>query len=396
MSIRKIQVDAIALVSVIYFITFLGPFYVWILGQNITFPVFGAFVLVASYSILYKDNLKVNRVNFMLFLSYLFFLLIIHLPFREFEVVRLNFFIYIASAMYIFLDDETKSKALYFFYNIIFFIALLSIVSFVFHIFNIDMVFTEITMDGSESYPHGYDLHLGVAVLKNQYFNILGINLYRSSGWFAEPGHFAIYIILALILTQKILSGFKNIVMLLALLITFSGAGYVLAIVLLLIKGRSHFSSFFLMAIFIISLVFFIDVEFFSLILDRFFLSKFNSESVLQNRQTYDGTALYDLPFSDLFLGLGSLYFSLNDWTNSDFTGFIYRYGLIGLIGLIQLWLLIAYISIIKKNKVSYLFLLFVCLIFAHRSFMLINPFLIFLASSIVSRNGYLFNRSRV
>lgn len=389
MNINKLKTNWLtnffAFASVLYFITFLHPFYVWIFEQKVTYSVFVLFSLIVLIYIFYSREIKLKRNDLYLFILYLFFVFVVHLPFRNYDIPRLNIFIYLISSLYFVFDDEVKSKALVFFYNIVFISALLSIVNLVFYSLGMALFIVEIPMPDSQSYPRGYDLYFGSAVLKNQYFNIYNISIFRGSGWFAEPGHFALFIILALALKKKLLSGFKNLTLILALLLTFSGAGYALFLALLSIKLRDDFFRLSLVIVLVAFLVVAINPDFITYIFERFITSKFDQDNVLQARQTYFGPLLLDLPLKDIFFGLGSEYFSSNNWTNSDFTGFIYRYGLIGLLALISYWAMFIMVSIKEKNKAAYVFVFFVILIFMHRSFMLINPFLMFIGVSILS-----------
>ncbi|CEN35885.1 hypothetical protein [Capnocytophaga cynodegmi] len=166
--------------------------------------------------------------------------------------------------------------------------------------------------------------------LSGQEYSMFGINLYRLSGIFAEPGHFGLVLTMILYTYKGIMKSIKGKVILLTSLLTLSFGTFVLLFGLLLkyIILEKKIRLFFLIGLAILLFFSLTPVE----IIERFFLDK--AEGSLEERTSNYFLNFYNsfLQSGNILIGEGRDILEINNIRNSDYRGFVIRYGFLGIL----------------------------------------------------------------
>lgn len=361
---------AIALSLAILFT--LRPYFTWenegAWGRLTVLIIVLCFTVIA-YMRLFKRVIDDFSILFILFYS--FFVISTEVPFRQHDsslslgvlIVTLTPF------LLVFARKELTEKLYKYLYWLFVLICTLSLLNLALYSFGLASPYKRVFLERATFYTSGFDYYTLAPVLSNQYID-LGIKLYRNNGWFYEPGHFACYIALMLVLQKNPFKGVANKTMLLALLSTLSGVGFLFLALLILfhtVKRPRYLLTF---SIIIIILFFFIQFsDELSFIFEKFVLSKFAGAETLDHRRNFNGPGLFELPISALLIGYGGEYINSNNWQLSDFTHHIYSYGLLSFIPY-GFFISTFFIYGLKNKKYNFLyFLLFFIIIYAHRHF---------------------------
>lgn len=214
------------------------------------------------------------------------------------------------------------------------------------------------------------------------------INIVKSCGIFAEPGHFAV--ILGIIYwVNKIVIGRRNLVFIIAGLSTLSPVFVVILVLSELLELFFRIKMFsvknilyFMTTVIIVFLFISTDIVYKSLISDK--LSEIEEvNELLDSRTNKMALSAYEQMSKT-----PKMYFGVNakqrelDGCLSDYRGFIFYHGLVGLGLLLIVVFMFSYMS--KNKEKSVAILLFSFIIIVHRSWMFDGPYLLILMLPLV------------
>lgn len=370
----------IALILCIYVFIFTVPYFVWFKSW-----VFGysAFLVYTLGVVLTFQKWKVDNYSLAPFIFYLLFCVFTYIPFRQHDSLDFSFLIPMFSVFILLYDKKVASKSFDIITNIFFLISFTSLACIVLYGAGLASPVTTVIVPGRVF--DTYDVFLGTVVIPTQYFEISGFKLFRNHGWFQEPGHFAVYLSFILALQRNMFSGFKNKVMLLAMLTTFSAAGFLMLFVITALRLRANIkfvvASIVVLAFLTIAYSMIMSNEELRAFVEHWFLRKFETgDSVIASRRSgYIDTSMLNNDIAFIF-GYGADFLKNQGIILSDYMAHIYKYGIVSFFFILAFWSCFLFIALRNKNTtlliVAFLFLL----TFLHRSFMVVGPIFIFFA----------------
>ncbi|WOE41672.1 hypothetical protein [Acinetobacter chinensis] len=360
---------------------FTKPFFTWFNAYITIIPIFILLLYVLLNNYLVYRRLDLNFAILLIVVISVFF------PFREFDKFSLyNIILIFLIILVSLIDKSVISKALDSFTDIMFFISIFTIFSYIFLMLNVPFphfyINNEARMDRSFIY-------LLAVFLDSQSFSVGGINIYRANGWFQEPGHFGIYLAMALILVKETFTSLKGKVITLALILTFSSSAYILYFLILILKNFNLNKIIFPISFIFLGFLAYLNIPFITSLMDNLFFYKFQTDSILEDRSR-GSDYLGEINLSNYFWGRGFEYLSLNEILVSDYRRFIVSSGYISLIFLFIFFIVLFLDAVKKKNTILLCAVISIFIIFMHRSWMLYQGFIwlyltmvIFLSKSI-------------
>lgn len=365
MRVKVNNIIAFFLAATLLFFT--KPFFTWFNAYVILIPAILFFLLVFIKGGVVKKEL--SRNSFLLILL----ILLIFLPFREFDFVNLYSFLFIFVLFVAFyLKEDVLLHALDIYVYLIFIICLMTIISYIMLIMKVPIPFIFIE---NEARIDKVFIYFTAVFLDSQIFNINGFNLYRANGWFQEPGHFGIYLVLALIALKQPFSSIRGKIIIFTLLLTFSASAYLLFLLLLLLKNFDFKKIYLVLSVFLLIYLMYMNIPLIRTLLDDIILYKFRTESILDDR-TKDIDILGDINLFNYFMGKGSLYLSELDIVVSDYRRFIVTSGYFSFLFLFAFFFGVLFSAIKGKNKVLICLVTIIFVILMHRSWMLYQGFI--------------------
>lgn len=365
----------LALFFSLLLISFANPFYVWV-SPAIVISIF-FIISVINFVFIYN---KINILKEPLILFFLLLIVYIFLPFRLYDIFSFYDLIFIFSCfIFLSIDKELILKIIDKYILLMCIISFLTIVSSLLFLLNFPFPAIQI---GNENRLESVYLYYFSVYLDSQILSFGGVSLYRANGWFQEPGHFAVYLSVALVFIKNIFSSVKGKIIVLALLITFSATAYFLLFTILIFRYL-NIKNFMYLTLFLIIFAGIYNIPFMQDLIDNLIISKFDTESVLDDRTK--GLSFLDLSNLNMyFYGMGKGFLDFYEIHISDFRKFIVTSGYIGLIFLFLFYLLFLFKSIFYKNKIVNLMLLILLIVFIHRSWMFYQGFIWILFSILL------------
>ncbi|WP_338617697.1 hypothetical protein [Pigmentiphaga sp. CHJ604] len=310
------------LYSALIFVS-MQPFFVW----NSPEIAFSLIALLFSLSILLRGSLRrPQKQIFSLLIIATFFFLYVAAPFRLADSLSIRPIAYsyaLIVGVYYFGGNITTSWKIL--KNIFVVISAISLVSMIFLTLGAPFPSITISQNFRPQESDQYILYYGMSYLSSQISNFGGLTIVRNSGWFGEPGHFGIYIVLLLATEERLLASKSNKLLFLTLLSTLSLGSYISFLVLFLIRERRFGSLVFLS---LVCLVFYILARD---LIDNFLLSKLLSDQPLLQARADFSLDLQAYTPAQLIFGSGRDYLtSLNEYS-SNWDAFAAKYGLLAI-----------------------------------------------------------------
>lgn len=339
-------------------ISFAKPVYTWwnpSIVISIFFLIFIILFLITNKIVIRKD---ISIVFFFLVVIYIF------TPFREFDEFKAYYLTFLFSCFIVFLlDQSTLEKFKYAYLNIMYIISILTIISSLFFIFKLGFPSIQISNEGRRDIVY---LYYFSTYLDSEIIRFPGGSIYRANGWFQEPGHYGIYLGIALTFLKDFLKSIKGYIIILSIFLTFSASAYIILLVLVFINYFSLKKITIMIGILLLGF-FLYSVPFFNGIINEVILVKFQGGNILDERTK----GLIDFNLQDYgkyLFGQGIGYLDYLEIVLSDYRRFIVSSGYIGLLLLISMYFYLLLKAISKRDKVFILGLVIIFIIFTHRS----------------------------
>jgi hypothetical protein len=355
-----------------YPVIFRGHFVLLIITATLIFLILFGFKLL-------RNDFHVSRKFLVVIFVLLILAMYIFIPFREYDRLSLTLVWFLVLVVMLLLDYNVLKIAFYYFSIIIFLISVLALLGLFLNAVGIYLPQYSFERDIGGYYTSQY-----ISVrLSGQDYTIFGIDLYRINGIFGEPGHFGLLICMILYVYEKSLNTLKGTVLLITCLLTFSLGAYVLLSCLFVMRAilNKQYNHIIILLFFILTLVILIPND----LLIRFFLSK--ADDVLDSRTSDHFVLFYNifLNSNHVLIGYGRDVLEIVNLRNSDYRGFVIRYGYIG----VALFTML-FIAIFKKKdrNIQILGAIYVFVVFLHRSWFV--DYFIFIFFLIVLSNSYM------
>jgi len=357
---QKISLDDKILAFIIAFLAILSCSPVVFLGFNSMLILLfsgGYFLLLSKFFV--RGRIFLKKAYLGVFLISIILFLYIAIPFREYDRFSPSVIWFFIFSTVLFLSKDLLIKGFEYFSNIIYYICIMALIVLVLNAFNTSLPNIVIPREVGGTFTSYY-----ISVrLSGQDYSVFGVNLYRLNGIFAEPGHFGLLLSMVLFVYNGIVKTVKGKIILFTCLLTLSFGTFILLFGLLIkniiIEKKIYLA---VLVVFIVVLALsLIPVE----VLERFFFDK--ADGTLEER-----TSNYFVNFYNSFLQQGSILFGegrdildVNNVRNSDYRGFIVRYGFLGMLFYLLLMLSIYW----KKSKTAqFLGFFYFIVVFMHRS----------------------------
>ncbi|MDR1417611.1 MAG: hypothetical protein LBI80_00335 [Endomicrobium sp.] len=299
-----------------------------------------------------KNDLNIFLISFTLFLY-------IAIPFREYDRFSPSVIWLFIFSMTLFLNKILLNKAFYYFSNLILIVCIFSLFVLVLNALGVSLPNIVIPR---ESGGHFTSYFISVR-LSWQDYSLWGLNLYRLNGIFAEPGHFGLLLCMILFVYKAIIKTIKGKIILLTSLLTLSFGSFVLLFgffIINIILEKKIYLAFIIVPIVVLALLY-VPQE----VLERFFFDK--QTDLLDERTSVYFIDFYNQHYNqgDIVFGNGRDILYNNDLQNSDYRGFVIRYGYTG----IFLYLILMFSIYWKKAfTVQFLGFFYFIVVFLHRS----------------------------
>lgn len=359
-------------------ISFANPVYTWFNPSFILLLSFLFFLLAFSLN-------KAKTLTVDIFPIVALFVLVfvyIFLPFRFYDEFKLYYIVFLTTCCLIFFVNNKALLGVKDVYiNLMFFIAIITIISSIFFIIKINFPYIVIP---NETRKDLVILYFFSIYLDSQVINIGSYSFYRANGWFLEPGHFGIYLGAALIFINNIFKDYKGGVILLAMLFTFSATAYLILFFIILFKYFSYkrilWLMFFLLLCFSLYLIPTVNQ-----VINDFVLLKFQSDSILNDRTI--GIEYLDFDnYSKYIFGMGMNYLNYWEVELSDYRRVVVTSGYVGLFLIISLISYLFYKAVLSKKSYILLGVIILAVVLLHRSWMFYLGFIwIYMAILIAS-----------
>lgn len=375
---HSLAIDFLAFILALALLFTIRPYFTW--GNEaswgrasvllIALVVMGVFVLG-----LYKKKVGLFAILFSFF--FMLFIVTTEMPVRAFDRVSSlgTLVIALVPVLLFFLKDEFSRslyKFIYFFFVII---CVFSLANLLLYSFSLVSPFKNVFLEAASFYVSGFDYYSFAPVLASQYIDI-GFKFYRNNGWFYEPGHFACYLAFVLAIQDKPFKGAGNLVILITMLSTLSGAAFLLIGIIYAIHHNVKVRTFVLAFLVFFGLLFLYGYSNdFSLLVGEYVFSKFVGAETLSNRQNFHGLRLSEVPISKFVFGYGGEYINVNGWQVSDFTHHIYAYGFISFLCFVAFMVGTAIVFSRNTKKALFVFIVVFMAVYAHRHFISLRAF---------------------
>jgi hypothetical protein len=323
-----------------------------ILGLITVYILLLIMYLTEMGALIYKSNLPVFALVSILSLF-------LAIPFREFDRFSPSIVWIFLFLSVLLLDKRILLKAFSYYSSFIFIICICSIIILFLSITGVALPSKIVPRDIG-----GYFTSYYIAVkLSGQEYYLFGQEFYRLNGIFAEPGHFGLALSMVLFVYKGYVGTFRGKVILFTTLLTLSFGTFLLLFILLtksIIANRRLFLLL-MMILFVILFASVVPIE----ILERFFLNK--AEGSLEDRTSEAFVVYYDYfqSYGNIFFGGGRDILEANQIRNSDYRGFVIRYGYVGCI---LLFLMIISLFWRKQWTIQLLGISYFAIVFFHRS----------------------------
>lgn len=359
-------------------ISFANPVYTWFNPSFVLILSFFFFLLmffVNKVKVLTKDIFPL--VLFFIILSIYTFL-----PFRPYDNFKLYYIVFLASCYLVFFINHNSLigfKKVY--VNLMVFISIITIISSILFLLKINFPYITIP---SETRRDTVVLYFFSIYLDSQVIDMGSYSLYRANGWFIEPGHFGIYLSIALTFLNDIFKTHKGRILLLAMFFTFSATAYFILFSIIFFKYFSLKKMIWLFCFILLCLVVYFVPSINQLVND-FVLLKFQSDSVLNDRTI--GAEYLDLNnYSKYIFGNGMEYLDYLKIEVSDYRRFIVTSGYVGFVLFCGFIFYFFYKAVLNRNSYVLLGIMIVTIVFIHRSWMFYFGFIwIYLAILVAS-----------
>lgn len=344
------------------------PFFVWGRTWVYVLPVaglvfFGIFCLAGRFNSRLLVGIAASWVCFFL----------VWLPFREFDSFSLFLFVvFVPFSIVFFLSRKVVDAAIDVYVDLMILVAACSIVSML--AWAVSLPFPTIVIDNEARSDIFYLYYLSL-ILDSQTFGAAAITITRAVGWFQEPGHFAIYLSVALVFCLERQKRWQTIILSFALMLTFSTTAYILMVVIFTVaSGRyKNILWFSLIAVFCWLIYYFVPPVtdlFNELFVEKLFGSSgagFNAIETLEARTK--GAAFGVWPdFDEYFLGIGLGYFDYMGLVLSDYRRLIIGSGYLSFFALSLFFLYMLFVAIRAKDRISINIVLLFFIAMTHRS----------------------------
>jgi len=297
----------------------------------------------------------------------------------------------------IFIRQNTLIKSHEYFFNVLFFVSLFSLITWLLVLFggpgylNFGTISPASELK-SEAGLFYYD-YIIANILSNQYEYYNKFCFSRISGFLDEPGYWGTIVALIIISTGTRYGKIKYFTIMSAGFLTFSLAYYVLIITFFILAQTKKFVYFSVILVPVLFFVFFFFPSF-----GNYFEDKIISRAVVSNGniQGNNRSSLsFDKEFenyifsTDVFLGRGHRSHSSVDPSISTWKTLLYNYGYFGLFTLFLSFLGLFFIAIkgrnINKNMLIYVFVFFLALLQRPQWHVIVYPFIFYIGIILLS-----------
>lgn len=358
--IKKLNIEEKVLAFIIAFLAILSCSPVVFFGFNsILILLFSGayFLLLSKFFVQGKVFLRREYLG-VFFISITLFLYIA-IPFRVYDRFSPSVIWFFLFSTVLLLNKSLLKKSFFYFSNIIYYICIASLIVLVLNAIGVSLPSKIIPREIGGEFTSYY-----ISVrLSGQNYSVFGANLYRLNGIFAEPGHFGLLLSMVLFAYNGILKTVKGKIILLTCLLTLSFGTFILLFGLLaknIVLERKTYLAFLIAVVLVFSLIF-IPTE----VLERFFFDK--ADGTLEERTSNYFINFYNLflQSGDVLLGNGRDVLEVYGIRNSDYRGFLIRYGYFGILLYLLLMLSIYWK---KVRTVQFLGFFYFLVVFLHRS----------------------------
>lgn len=370
----------------------MNPFFIWSLNDSLV-KISIMLIHMALFFSCKGKEFKRSVLNIYGLAAFVIFTIYIYLPFREYDYLSLGFASLIPFFTLFFLNDELKSRIKY---RLIWFFCVISIfviISFVLYTVKIPFPEVEITQTFRQSVYDKYHLYFLNIILDSQVIHLpFGVDIYRSSGIFAEPGHFGIFLCLVLCLIDNPFSSRKGKLITTATILTFSLSSYICLIIIYLFHGKHKILFSIILTMILFSLVsYYYDSD----VLRKYIFDKVAGGDLLEiiTSRTVFESNLFEFTSFDYIFGNGRNFLNEFQLIISDIRFPLYRFGLIYyvLYFLIIIYYLVNEVNVNGKLSKSFKCILVVWfVIFMHRAFMMEAAYMftfLYLVSVRINKN---------
>ena len=375
MKINKVNLLSYSIAFML--VSFTNPVYLWGNASLILMISFAFFLFN-----FFNNGVAIKRKKlYPLIIFFIILTIYIFFPFREYDEFKLYYFVFLITCyMIFFLKDEILVSARMAYVNIVVFISILTIFSSI--LFFLKVPFPYITI-ASDTRVDTVILYFFSIYLDSQLLNLGSLSIYRANGWFLEPGHYGIYLGIALSFIDNILKSNKGKILLLATFLTFSATAYFFMFIVVVFKYFSIKRSIWLFSFFILCFSVY-TIPVINKFINDVILFKFQNESVLDARTV--GIEYIDVNnYSRYLFGRGLSYIDHLDIVVSDYRRFIVSTGYIGFFLLVVMYICIVYKAILYKKNYIFIGLILVFLVLMHRSWMFYLGFIWIYLALIIS-----------
>lgn len=359
--IKKLNIEEKVLAFVIAFLAILSCAPVIFSGFNsLLITVFIGLLFLFIFKLFFKGKVFLRRNELIIFTLSFFIFLYIAIPFRQYDRFSPSVIWFFIFSITLLVNKKILIKGFYYFSNIIYIISILALIVLMLNAIGVPLPSKIISREIG-----GYFTSYFISVkLSGQDYSLMGLKLYRLNGVFAEPGHFGLLLTMVLYAYNRDIFRYKKgKILLLTCILTLSFGSLLLLLGLLIqyIVLQKKYYLLFLSLFIIGSFVLFLPEE----VLNRFFLDKADGSIEERTSNFFINTYNNLLNQGDVFFGNGRDVLEIFNVRNSDYRGFLIRYGVFGF--LLYLFLFIS-LYLKKPKTIQCLGFLYFILVFFHRS----------------------------
>lgn len=358
---QKLNINEKSLAFIIAFLAILSCSPIVFSGLNSVLIILFSFLLfLFIFKLFIKGAVFLKKTELFVFTVSVFLFLYIAIPFRQYDRFSPSVIWFFIFSLTLLLNKKILIKGFYYFTNIIYIISICALLVLILNVIGISLPNTVFPREIGGTFTSYY-----ISVrLSGQDYSILGLNFYRLNGIFAEPGHFGLLLNMVLYVYNKDIFKYKKgKILLLTCILTLSFGSLLLLFGLFLqyiVLQKKYYLLFGMLSI--AGILFFIIPD---EVLSRFFLDK--ADGSIEDRTSSFFVNTYNnlLNQGDVFFGNGRDVLENFNIRNSDYRGFLIRYGIFGLL-LYLLWFISLYIK--KPKTIQFLGFLYFVVVFFHRS----------------------------
>lgn len=340
-------------------------YYVWLAFDHLEYsPIYYYFMTAVRYIavvagvfyIIFQKKIEFRNLFLLTPLVFYFLILYFH-TYGGYQGTYLDELICIGC--FLLMDSSMKKRILFFFYKIVVYSSLISIVLYILYSLNVPVGFKSLpflTDEGLSSLHTEYQQWFIFAFLGNRKYSLI-----RLCGLFNEPGGLATVCSLLYVIMYKTSNKFEKTVLLVSIFLSFSVAGYLLILffyALLLLRKNWKYSL--IVVLFIVAFLLLPYIDFKNTLINKF-VQRFaiTSEGLAGNNRT---DAIFDADFEtflhsqSLLFGYGARYSPAGS-DSSTYKIFILQFGFLGFALYFGMWL---FLSLFRAKKNYHAFLLIV------------------------------------